>query len=131
MTEQLVIDAAKVALQDGGAHPYTMEDAKAAIADGSISAYYTIVMATPVYEESTVRVGVWIATNKYRLTTRYVGVSEDAARQMRVKTKDALQFVPLTVTGGLQSTPVMFEAGTDIAEDEGQYSGADDWTLTL
>jgi len=128
MTEQLIMDAAKIALAPDGLF---LEDVKQAKTNGTLPDYYTEIVVTPVYEDSTDRVGPFNGGHTYRLSTRYVSKTRDGGTQMRRVAKAALEFTPLTVAGGAVTTPCRFETGTGIAEDDGQYSGVDDWTVRL
>lgn len=135
MSEQLIMDAMKVALTAANAHPFFLDEIEPAIqaaqAAGETVPYYTEITVTPRYEESAERVGPFEGASSYRATTRYVSVSRDGARQMRERTITALRWVPLTVVGGQVTTPMSFESGSQIGPDNGQWSGSDDWTVRL
>lgn len=127
MTEKLILAAAKTVLDGGGAHPMTLWEAKEAADLGN---YYTELMVAP-RAGGAMRLGVWIGTNGFRISTRALGLSEDAAYDMRSRARTALEYANLPVDDGF-TTPVMFETADDIEEEnDGWWSGLTTWTCTL
>lgn len=66
----------------------------------------------------------------WRLSVRYVGSTVDEARWALNKVTAAIDEQRFTI-GGVISTPVTHESTTDIAPDDGRYSGLTVWVYAL
>jgi hypothetical protein len=66
----------------------------------------------------------------WRLSVRYVGRTVDEARWALNEITVAIDERRLTI-GGVTSTPVTHESTTDIAPDDGRYSGLTVWVYAL
>lgn len=71
-----------------------------------------------------------IADQGWRFTTRYEADSVGNARLLKTRVDQALRDVRLQV-GLDHTTPVQHDAGEVIGEEDGRYTGADDWTYVL
>lgn len=127
MSELAVRAAAVTVLAAGDAVPKTLQDLKTKDPE---RLYYNEITVSDRYGDGQLRLGVWLGTGGYRITTRAVGATEDAAYQMRELARTALEYAVLTI-GDVTTTPVMFETAEQIAEDDGWWSGLTTWTTTL
>lgn len=118
------------ALAVAGANPYDLDDVARAISDGTLPAYYTEVTVSPRYLGRPDRAGVSSDFRGVRVTTRAVAQTVSNAREMRRRADGALNEKTLTVAGFV-SSPVEFETGESIGEDDGWYSGLTAWTYAV
>jgi hypothetical protein len=109
------------------ANPYEVDDLKEL---KRLPDFYTEVTLSPRFGGGPRRQTAQEGTQSYRIITRYVATRVASARELRRRTKAALQDVCLTIDGE-RTTPIQFETGDVISADEGYYSGADFWTYTL
>lgn len=124
-TEEEQAAAIIAALTAANANPYDLDDIKDA---DPAPVNYTEVTVTPRYgapnrnTASTGRAG-------WRITTRAVGKTVTNAREMRKRARTALLYQRVTVAGE-ESTPIQFESGEPIGEDDGWFSGLTTWTYS-
>lgn len=126
-SEEQHADAIFAALNASDARPYDLDDLKALM---ELPDYYTEVTMSRRFGGGPRRQTAQEGTESYRVLTRYVAERVGNAREMRRRTRAALQDVCLLIDGDA-TTPIQFESGDVIGEDEGWYSGVDAWIYTL
>lgn len=124
--EELHATAVKAVLTTASAAPYDLDDLKAL---ATPPAQYVEVTVSRRFGGEARNAGPKSRTG-WRITTRQVAATVSNAREMRKRTHAALEAVRLTV-GAEVSSPIEFEGGEPIGEDEGQWSGLETWTYSI
>lgn len=124
--EEVHAAAVKAVLTTATAAPYDLDDIKAT---ATPPASYTEVTVSRRFGGDDRNAGPKSRTG-WRITTRQVAITVSNAREMRKRTHTALEDVRLTV-GGKSTSPVEFEGGEPIGEDDGKWSGLETWTYSI
>lgn len=118
--------AIKALLTAADAKPYTLDELARMT---TLPSSYTEVHVMPRLPGEE-RLGVWSGTQSYRVVTRAVGRTQQAATVLRDRAADALQWTRFEV-GGVTAGPITRELADDpIGDDEDWFSGTSSWTYT-
>jgi hypothetical protein len=118
--------AIKALLTAAGAKPYDIGELAALT---TLPTSYTEVHVMPRLPGEE-RLGVWSGTQSYRVVTRAVARTHQAATVLRDRAADALQWTRFEVDGGTAG-PITRELADDpIGDDEDWFSGTSSWTYS-
>ena len=123
MSEEPVAAAFIAALNANSAAAYDHDDVPA-----TLPPYFTQVTVSRRF--GGVMRGERPTSTLYRATTRAVAKNVTTAREMRRRAQVALEGTTLVI-GGIETTPIQFEAEDAINPDDGYFSGLTYWTFAL
>lgn len=126
MSTEAHLAAIKALLTAAGAKPYDIGELAALT---TLPTSYTEVHLMPRLPGEE-RLGVWSGTQSYRIVTRAVGRTAQAAHTLRDRAAEALQWTRFTVEGATAG-PITRELADDpIGDDEDWFSGTSSWSYS-